>query len=190
VKKDSAVKPFTDEEMESKFGPSPYPSALALREERRRRREAKAKELAARRKMSNPQHFAHAPDRVNHFQLDEAKVAEMEALGLYVSWVREDEVAEYEAKGYAVATRDQVGRRVASTQADTAGHSSAVQAREMVCMIAPKDWHNQRMELVGAAARRQVSDDPDAAILDESLKRVPGQFGKGARRRRPGDDDE
>lgn len=171
-----------------KFGPSPYPEAEQLRAELARRKAERDAERAARRKMTSPHVATSRADRPNLLRLPDDKVRELEKKGLEACWVTQEQYDnEYAQKGYVPATRRDFGEVRTDFQDDTKGQDTVITRREMICIIGPKDWRNQRMELAQNMDRIQRDKDP----MDELERRQrAGAFGKGSRVRRAIDDDE
>lgn len=169
------------------FGPSPFPFADTIKKEQEQREIARREELRKQRKMTNPQHAENMEGRPNRLRLPKAFVKSLDERGLMAGWIRKDEWDEYRERGCKVVTHEDIAKATGGqgviegdpNRDPKMSPTGAVERAEMLLIMQPKKWHEDRMLQEQHMARTQMHEDPFDEL--KGAQRA-GHFGKGSRR--------
>lgn len=177
------ARPKKETEATAAFGPSPYPFAAEIDRQREEAEKQRRLEALRARQSTHPQHSTGRPGRPDLLALPAGAVESLAKKGLEACWIRKDQTGEYLEKGYKIARHEDIGGTLRQDYQDDPASSptGAVERRELVLVIGPKSWREDRMKVEQHLAASQMEEDPF-----DSLKRQvkAGHFGKGARRPR------
>lgn len=172
----------------SAFGQSPHPFADTIRKEAEERERRRKEELRKQRQMTNPHHGSENPNRPDLLAVPKEYQDELANKGLMAGWINKiNEWPEYEAIGAKPASHADIARctgretgqlRHDSSKDAASSPTDAVERREMMLVIFPKKWHDDRLLQEQHLARSQMGD-PFAPLKGANIK---GHFGKGAQR--------
>lgn len=173
-----------EKEAAEEWGPSPYQYGAELDKAREERERQERLEKLRARKATHPHMAAGRPNRPDLLAIPEETKRRLAAKGLEATWIGKHEWPEYAEKGYKQATDELMGcsnRQLRHDyQSDPAQQATTVwMRREMLLVVGPKKWREDRMREEQALAASQMGQDP----LDMARGRAPGEFGR--RRGRP-----